>query len=142
MLQTAGWKLQAAESLVCPVTQRAKYTVRTLSGDLGQVSWLTFLGFPQVLLAVHAVAAPQHLLCAKLWYVYGNSAGPAQEQPQTHISPTALSGKGDGKGGRRNGGNPNSKSWVLTSWLVAVRKINKVRYIWQYKKEERKLSFY
>lgn len=89
--------------------------MRTLSGDVGQVSWLTFLGFPQVLLAVHAVAAPQHLLCAKLCYVYGNSAGPAQEQPQIHISPTALPGKGDGKGGRRNGGNPNSKSWVLTS---------------------------
>lgn len=100
---------------VCLVTQCANCAGRMVPGDLGQFSRLTFLGSPQVLLAVHAVAAPSaSSLCQAgicLWKLCWSCLGTA---PNSHSS-RALPGKGDAKVGIRNGGTQDSKSWVPTS---------------------------
>lgn len=82
---------------------------------LGAILLVNIARISTVLLAVHAVASPsassllQAVLC--LWKLDGLCLGTA---PKAH-SPMPLPGKEDGKGEGGNGGNQNSKSWVLTS---------------------------
>lgn len=107
VLPAAGGELRPAGRAVGPAPQRAKCAVRKAPGDLGRFFWFTFLGFPQVLLAVHAAAAPStSSLCQAglgLWKLCRPCLGTA---PNSHF-PMAWRGRGQ-RAGRRMG---RSKKW-------------------------------
>lgn len=91
MIQTP--RLSTAERAGGPVTMWAECAVRKVPQNVGRFFGLSFLGFPEALLAVHIVAVPsasssrQAVMCVE-------NAGPVEGQPQTHSS-TALQGNQD-----------------------------------------------